>query len=182
MSEKTHLGQCLPQVCLPVIKRLEEAITRRIAFPDVDQPLCSSFNQETINKLGDALVRIHPVGIAAPKQPKLDALRLTPVHALDPLDEVGGVVRRLAFKRGGDNYDGLVCWEVADGIIEGRDSRFEAWMEHSTCRKYQSEIPVTYLSPKQHWRSAARRPPSSPYYSHIVHATAPSLRPCPDLE
>ncbi len=47
------------------------------------------------------------------------------MHALDPFDEEAGVVRRLAFKRRGDNYDGLVRWKVADRIIEGRNSGFE---------------------------------------------------------
>ena len=115
----TNLGQCLPQVGFPVIKLLEKTVTRRVAFSSVDQSFCSTFDQDTIDELGDTLISRHPVGIPTPKQSKLDTLHLASVHALDPFDEAAGVVRRLAFKRRSDNYDRLVRWEVADRIIEG---------------------------------------------------------------
>ena len=165
MRKKTpHLGERLPQVRLPRIKRLKEAVARRIALPDADEPLRAALDEDAVNQPRHALVRRDPVGVPAPEQRKRDAVRGARAQAAEPRDEARRVVRGLALERRGDDHDGRVRGEVPDGAVERRERRAEACggAVSSPRMPVWGEIPATCLSPTRRWRSAARTPPSSP--------------------
>ncbi len=93
----THRRKGTPQLGLPLVERLEELSSLGIPDTTLQQAFGSALLQDGVDRLRDALVGPHPVAVAAAEDGVLDSAELVALEALDPLDEVGGIVRGLAY-------------------------------------------------------------------------------------
>ena len=88
--------ECLPELGLPLVEDLEELRSLRVADTAFQDPLCAAFGEDVVDELGDALERPDPVAVPAAEDGVLNVLELAALQALDPLDEMSGVVCGLA--------------------------------------------------------------------------------------
>ena len=92
----THLSKSLPQPRLPLVERLEEVRSLRVTDAARKQPRAPARREQLVDDARHALERAHPVAVPAPEHREARARELVALQALQPLEEVRGVVRGLA--------------------------------------------------------------------------------------
>ena len=92
----TYRRQSIPQSRFPFVEDFEEFRCLCIADTSLLEPLSTALLEDGVDRLRDALVRPHPVPVAAAEDGVLDALELVTLEALDPFKEVRGVIGRFA--------------------------------------------------------------------------------------
>lgn len=85
-----------PKRILPVVKGLEEFSHCCVAFPTGEEPSPAALSEKVVAQGRDALVRLHPVAIAAAEHCIFDPRQFESVEVGEPLNEVCRVIRRLS--------------------------------------------------------------------------------------